>query len=292
MEVLGNQTATAKERSVARRELEEAKQSWKDFLEAKAGQEDHLEQPSEKQSNKNALVPKELPAFQVKGGPIRDKTKKIHDTVRTFISAFEVQLRAYNLVPVDEHWERLFWLTCNDTQRQWFEKTLANKGLSWSEACAQLEKEHSNPFYVWRKKDEHRHLAQRADEPIRMFLERYQEVSYEANLKHDQDLVYNFVCSLLPSVKKEAWSTLTNHYGLALTSDIHQAANLIMASCGEDTSVTQSHGEQQNNGKRRYTNEDITNPKRSKNGFHRYGGCPVHPRGSHKKRNATPSKRS
>ncbi|KAF7720366.1 hypothetical protein EC973_000342, partial [Apophysomyces ossiformis] len=88
--------------------------------------------------------------------------------------------------------ERLFWLTCDDMQRQWFAHTLADRGLRWEQARTHLEKEFGNPFYVWQKKDEHRHLAQRPDESIYLFLERYQEVSYEANLASDQDLVYHY----------------------------------------------------------------------------------------------------
>ncbi|KAI8365172.1 uncharacterized protein BYT42DRAFT_550076 [Radiomyces spectabilis] len=40
-------------------------------------------------------------------------------------------------------------------------------------------------------------------------LERYRKVSYEAHLPQDQDLVYNFVCSLWEPVKIKAWPILT-----------------------------------------------------------------------------------
>ncbi|KAF7721391.1 hypothetical protein EC973_004805 [Apophysomyces ossiformis] len=232
-----------------------------------------------KSSQTLAVVPKELPAFQIKGGPIRNASKKMHDTIHTFISAFEVQLRAYKLVPLDDHWEQLFWLTCDDTQRQWFARTLADRGLHWEQACTHLEKEFGNPFYIWQKKDEHRHLAQRPDESIHLFLERYQEISYEANLASDQDLVYNFICSLLPPIKKKAWSTLTNQYGLELTSDLQQAAQLIMAACGEGTNNTYS--ETSSNSKRRYDNEGFNGSKKHKQA--RQGTCPLHPKGSHAK---------
>ncbi|KAG0162748.1 hypothetical protein DFQ29_003723, partial [Apophysomyces sp. BC1021] len=121
MLVLASESSDEQERLSAQWDLNAANVSWEAFLEAKKAQEDVRESPTEGQTpamqNKLAtLVPKDLPAFQIRGGPIRDKNKKVHDSVRTFISAFEVQLRAYNLVPLDNHWERLFWLTCDDTQ--------------------------------------------------------------------------------------------------------------------------------------------------------------------------------
>lgn len=225
LRILADETASQQERVDAQYDLNQAKDAWKAFQEAT-----EVEEAEKAPTKIHTLVPKELPAFQIKGGPTRDKSKKVHDSVRAFIGAFEVQLGAYNLVPIDDHWERLFLLTCDETQHQWFARTLTNRQLTWSQVCACLEKEFGNPFYLWSKKDEYHQLVQRPDESVRMYLERYQEAAYEAILKQDQELVYTFVCSLQPKTKKRAWSTLTNHYGLALTSDIHQAAQLIMAS--------------------------------------------------------------
>ncbi|CAO3669854.1 unnamed protein product [Umbelopsis vinacea] len=228
LRILADETASQQERVDAQYDLNQAKDAWKAFQEAT-----EVEEAEKAPTKIHTLVPKELPAFQIKGGPTRDKSKKVHDSVRAFIGAFEVQLGAYNLVPIDDHWERLFLLTCDETQHQWFARTLTNRQLTWSQVCACLEKEFGNPFYLWSKKDEYHQLVQRPDESVRMYLERYQEAAYEAILKQDQELVYTFVCSLQPKTKKRAWSTLTNHYGLALTSDIHQAAQLIMASSAE-----------------------------------------------------------
>ncbi|KAI8365210.1 uncharacterized protein BYT42DRAFT_649142 [Radiomyces spectabilis] len=170
----------------------------------------------------------DLSAFQLKGETIR---KKVHDSIKAFIKAFEEQLREHNLA-LDDHWERLFWLTCDGSQQQWFSRILADKGLSWKQAAARLEKGFGDPFYLWRKKDEHRHLLQRSGEPMHLFLERYQEVSSEARLPQNQELIYNFICSLRAPIK------------------------LIMDACGEASGEPQEREESWRRGKRHYIDED------------------------------------
>ncbi|KAF7720674.1 hypothetical protein EC973_006544 [Apophysomyces ossiformis] len=237
--VLANLQGTQQEWKTAQAELDAAKTAWNTFLEAKKVREETFMEGTStegKSSQTLAVVSKELPAFQIKGGPIRNASKKMHDTI-------------------------------------------SDRGLHWEQARTHLEKEFGNPFYFWQKKDEHRHLAQCPNESIHLFLERYQEVSYEANLASDQDLVYNFVCSLLPPIKKKAWSTLMNQYGLELTSDLQQATQLIMAACGEGTNNTYS--ETSSNSKRRYDNEGFNGSKKHKRA--RQGTCPLHPKGSHAK---------
>ncbi|KAI8364627.1 uncharacterized protein BYT42DRAFT_550258 [Radiomyces spectabilis] len=284
-QLLADSNHSEQELISAQYDMDKANTAWEAFLRAKQATWYTLDVIPATQVKRNisALVPKDLPSFQVKGGPIRDSNKKVHDSVKAFISAFEIQLRAYNLIPLDEHWERLFGLTCDDSQRQWFSRTLADKGYTWEQAMARLEREFGNPFYIWRKKDEHRHMAQKPNESIRLFLTRYQEVSLEANLQQNSELVYNFVCSLQPHIKQKAWSTLTNHYGLTLTADLHQAAQLIMAACREGNTDSYHIGEPWNNGKRRYTNEDAVEYKRQKRSYDRHGNCPMHPKGSHAK---------
>ncbi|KAI7853207.1 hypothetical protein BDC45DRAFT_586893 [Circinella umbellata] len=97
------------------------------------------------------LVPKNMPTLQFKGGPIRDNAKPIHNSLESFISAFERQLKSHNL-SLDNHWERLFWLCLNDNQISWFHRELVDKNRTWADACIEVQKEYSNPFHIFLKR--------------------------------------------------------------------------------------------------------------------------------------------
>ena len=183
---------------------------------------------------KHTLVPQDLPVFQLKDGPVRDKTKKVHESVKAFLNSFEVQLRAHGL-SIEENWERLFWLTCDELQRSWFARTLADKGLTWKQVRNHLEKAFGNPYYAWKKRYEARSMRQKKGEQLRLYTERFQEVTFDAGLEDGAELVWNYVSSLVRTVRERAWQVITNHYGLKQPDNLAQVAQLIMTSMGEDT---------------------------------------------------------
>lgn len=234
---------------------------------------------------KQTLVPFGFPALQIKGGPIRNKDKKIHESIKAFLNRFEVQLKAHGL-SLDDQWERLFWLTCDDLQRSWFGRTLAERNYAWQQVREHLEKAFGNPYYLWKKRHEVRNLHQKPGESLRLYTERFQEIAFDAGLEDGEELVWNYVSSLQRPIREKVWSTLTNHYGLEQLNNLSQVAQLIMATTGEDTYLhSDSESAEEGVPKRRpHLTPRSSSPdphfKQSRKRFKR-GNCPLHPKGNH-----------
>ncbi|OAD76006.1 hypothetical protein PHYBLDRAFT_165981 [Phycomyces blakesleeanus NRRL 1555(-)] len=255
---------------------------------------DDIRKAQEEVANTKAdsFVPPNLPAFQLRGGPVHQTNKAVHDSIAAFLNDFEVQLRAHNL-DFDQHWERLFWLTCDKRQRVSFEKTRAGRGLKWKEVRQQLESEHGNPYHLWIKKHEVHCMLQKPGELVRAYAERFLDSVHATNLDSSNELVWLFTSKLLRPVREKAWQTLTQHYGLVVPKNIHQVIPLIVATSGEETdSLFQE--ERTTSGTKRYQedNHKYTGSKRGRGEFRREqrgnnhnnrGSCPLHPKGRHSK---------
>ncbi|KAG2213627.1 hypothetical protein INT45_002163 [Circinella minor] len=72
----------------------------------------HVATIREASSSKSTLVPKDLPAFQLKGQHCHDKRQESYDSAETFLDDFEVHLSAHGL-DVEQNWRRLIPLTCD-----------------------------------------------------------------------------------------------------------------------------------------------------------------------------------
>ncbi|OAD78832.1 hypothetical protein PHYBLDRAFT_140888 [Phycomyces blakesleeanus NRRL 1555(-)] len=220
-------------------------------------------------------------AVELCGGPVCQTNKAVHDSIAAFLNDFKVQLRAHNL-DFDQHWECLFWLTCDERQRVSFEKTRARRGLKWKEVCQQLESEHSNPYHLWIKKHEVHCMLQKPGELVRAYVERFLVSVHAANLDSSDELVWLFTFKLLRP-----------HYGLVVPKNIHQVIPLIMATSGEETDFLFQE-ERTTSGTKRYQedNHEYTGSKREcgefcrercKNNHNNRGSCPLHPKGRHSK---------
>ncbi|OAD78256.1 hypothetical protein PHYBLDRAFT_163371 [Phycomyces blakesleeanus NRRL 1555(-)] len=246
IKVLENPEAKLDDIRKAQEEVANTKERWVAFCDA----QEMMSSPSavevfraniEKKAGKyrgnnkaDSFVPPNLPAFQLRGGPVRQTNKAVHDSIAAFLNDFEVQLRAHNL-DFDQHWERLFWLTCDERQRVSFEKTRAGRGLKWKEVRQQLESEHGNPYHLWIKKHEVHCMLQKPGELVRAYAERFLDSVHAANLDSSDELVWLFTSKLLRPVREKAWQTLTQHYGLVVPKNIHQVIPLIVATSGEET---------------------------------------------------------
>lgn len=77
------------------------------------------------------FVPRDMPALQLRGGPIRFEDRAMQESISAFFTAFEAQLHSYNLI-LDQHWERLFWQCLDNNQRSWFQQCLCRRHSSSS----------------------------------------------------------------------------------------------------------------------------------------------------------------
>lgn len=234
-----------------------------------------LEKSAAKENNHRLdnLVPKNMPILQIKGGPIRDNARPIHDSLESFISAFERQLKSHNL-PLDNHWERLFWLCLNDNQIPWFRRELVDKNRTWADACIEVRKEYGNPFHVFLKRHELFAARPKSHESIRLYTERYLLLAQEAGRTNGIDLTFDFVSSLSSNVREKIYPVLARNYGTNWPTDIMEVSQLVISTLGENIDTNHTGG---NNKRHLPVNEPAPSSKTKR----KYGNCPVHPKGSH-----------
>ncbi|KAG2209069.1 hypothetical protein INT45_006137, partial [Circinella minor] len=233
-----------------------------------------LEKSAAKENNHRLdnLVPKNMPTLQIKGGPIRDNAKPVHDSLESFISAFERQLKSHNL-PLDNHWERLFWLCLNDNQIPWFRRDLVDKNRTWADACTEIRKEYGNPFHVFLKRHELFAARPKSHESIRLHTECYLLLAQEAGRTNGIDLTFDFVSSLSSNVREKIYPVLARNYGTNWPTDIMEVSQLVISTLGEN--IDTNHTESNN---KRHLSVNEPSPSKTKR---KYGNCPVHPKGSH-----------
>ncbi|KAG2211143.1 hypothetical protein INT45_006806, partial [Circinella minor] len=183
------------------------------------------------------------------------------------------QLKSHNL-PLDNHWERLFWLCLNDNQIRWFHKELVDKNRTWADACTQIRKEYVNPFHVFLKRHKFFATHPKSHESIRLYTERYLLLAQQARRTNGIDLTFDFVSSLSSNVREKIYPVLARNYGTNWPTDIMEVSQLVIFTLGEniDTNHTES------NNKRHLS---VNEPSSSSKTKRKYGNCPVHPKGSH-----------
>ncbi|CDS08351.1 hypothetical protein LRAMOSA02299 [Lichtheimia ramosa] len=71
--------------------------------------------PTASSTNLNTLVPRNLPAFQLQGGPRHNRNNRF-DSVQSFMEEFRTVLEGHSLV-VEDHWHRLMPMTVNPNGR-------------------------------------------------------------------------------------------------------------------------------------------------------------------------------
>lgn len=122
-----------------------------------------------------------IPILQLKGGPLRDANKPVHESVQAFFNAFdETQLRSCSL-DFDRHWERLIWTTLDSQQHHWATQCLAGRSFTWNQAKAEIQTMYGNPLYTYRKQYELSRKFQRPGQSLKLHMEEWQELAYEAN---------------------------------------------------------------------------------------------------------------
>lgn len=220
------------------------------------------------------IVPPNMPMLQIKGGPRRDASKAIHESVQAFFNAFEAQLRSRSL-NLDRHWERLLWTTLDAQQHQWATQRLAGRNFSWKQAQVEIQRMYGNPLYIYRKQFELSRKFQRPGQSLKLHTEEWQELAYEANCEPSPQTTFNYVNSLLKPVRETMWPILATKFELDLPCSIHEVAQLAMGAMGEymDEDTEQTTPVMR---KRQYMGQYEGTRKRRQ-----YGNCPVHPKGSH-----------
>ncbi|KAJ8651273.1 hypothetical protein O0I10_013243 [Lichtheimia ornata] len=218
-----------------------------------------------------------MPILQIKGGPMRDPSKNVHESVQAFFSAFEAQLRSRSL-NLDRHWERLIWTTLDSQQHKWATHRLAGRCYTWEQAKGEIQNMYGNPLYIYRKQFELSRKFQRPGQSLKLHTEEWQELAYQANCEPSPQTTFNYVNSLLKPVRETIWPILSSKYELDLPCSINTVAQLAIGAMGEYMEDINIHDAATPiSRKRQYMgHQDSTHHKKRQ-----YGNCPVHPKGSH-----------
>ena len=179
-------------------------------------QEQHQRTPpikTEPSSSKTTLVPKDLPAFQLKGQHRHDKRRESYDSAETFLDDFEFHLQAHGL-DVEQNWRRLIPLTCDANRRAWLLSTMKkDKIIDWSSFRVEVEKYFTSPYTIFYRRHKIRTMKQGNNEPLREYSNKLQEYAFKYGIPNNQDLVFNYLCSLNKRYHKQAWTLIANHHG-------------------------------------------------------------------------------
>lgn len=255
-------------------EHEEAMRQHRQAQEARAAYQNISNTDQSKKEHQ--IVPANMPILQIKGCPLREANKPVHESVQAFFNAFEAQLRSRSL-NFDRHWERLIWTTLDSQQHQWATQCLAGRYLTWNQAKLEIQKMYGNPLYIYRKQYELSRKFQRPGQSLKLHIEEWQELSYEANCEPSPQTTFNYVNSLLKPVRETIWPILSTKFELNLPSSINEVAQLAIGAMGEymedDHEHTPMTRKRQHQGN--YGNYEGIRKKRQ------YGDCPIHTRGSH-----------
>ena len=146
---------------------------------------------SDQNKKEDQIVPANMPMLQIRGGPLRDTNKTVHESVQAFFSAFEAQLRSRSL-DLNRHWERLIWTTLDAQQHTWVTRRLAGQGYTWEEAKLEIERMYGNPLYIYRKQFELSRKFQKPGQSLKLHTEEWQELAYEASCEPSPQTTFNY----------------------------------------------------------------------------------------------------
>ncbi|CDH61455.1 predicted protein [Lichtheimia corymbifera JMRC:FSU:9682] len=178
-----------------------------------------------------ALVPRHLPAFQFYGGTRHVKNKARFDSAQSFLEEFHTVLEGHSL-DVEQHWRRLMPLTVNSTSRAWLREVMAKDTVTnWDTFCQEIIKQYSPPCTVYYRRYHLRTMRQKGGESLRQYSTKFQEYccyAVKSGIPNNQELVFNYLCSLHRRYRKRSWALVHNRYGEGIPGELEPIVQLVM----------------------------------------------------------------
>lgn len=154
-----------------------------------------------------------MPAFQFHGGARHAKHKARFDSAQSFLEEFRTVLEGHSL-DIEQHWRRLMPLTVNSNSRAWLREVMGKDSVTnWQSFCNEIIKQYSPPYTMFYRRYRLRTMRQGAGEPLRQYSTKYQEYAVKTGIANNQELVFNYLCSLHRRYRKRSWSLVHNNYG-------------------------------------------------------------------------------
>lgn len=185
-------------------------------------------------NSQDALVPRHLPAFQFYGGVRHAKNKARYDSAQSFLEEFRTVLEGHSL-NIEQHWRRLMPLTVDSNSRAWLRELIGKEGVNdWNTFCQEIIKQYSPPYTMFYRRYHLRTMRQKSTESLRQYSTKFQEYAVKTGIANNQELVFNYLCSLHRRYRKRSWSLVHHHYGEEVPDELEPIVQLVMTlSSGE-----------------------------------------------------------
>ncbi|OAD69351.1 hypothetical protein PHYBLDRAFT_172603 [Phycomyces blakesleeanus NRRL 1555(-)] len=178
------------------------------------------EQPQKKQ--KPTIPLEDIPVLKLKTNDKQANDSSVYANIHYFIYAFERKLIENAMLPFDGYWEEALKVSCKPPQLIWFDRVLANRGLTWETARAQLEKDYGDETCLETKKQAFNKMTQRRDEQVSEFADRFLELMKTCCIHGSPELVNRFANSLHYIHRSKAHNIIHYHFGPNPTEDIER----------------------------------------------------------------------
>ncbi|KAG2217751.1 hypothetical protein INT45_005472 [Circinella minor] len=272
----------------------------KDFQEQLAIMEDVLrneqsnQKVSTKDNRKTPVVPKDLPAFQLRGQHRHDKRRDSYDSAESFLDDFEVHLAAYEL-DVEDNWRRLIPMTCDANRRAWLLSTMKKPEIdNWISFRAEVERYFTSPYTIFYRRHRIRTMKQSKNQSLREYSNKLQEYAVKYGIPNNQDLVFNYLCSLNHQYRKKAWTLIANHHGDQIPDKLEPVVQMVQSLAAtespSDNSTSDSHSDSDEetdsdddkpNSKRCRSNKNKSKGKGKAPMIQKKNACLLHPKSNH-----------
>ncbi|KAG2217965.1 hypothetical protein INT45_001399, partial [Circinella minor] len=220
------------------------------------------------QHHKTPVVPKDLPAFQLRGQHRHDKRRDSYDSAESFLDDFEVHLAAYEL-DIEENWRRLIPITCDANRRAWLLSTMKKQEITnWNSFRAEVEHYFTSPYTIFYRRHRIRTMKQSKNQSLREYSNKLQEYAVKYGIPNNQDLIPDKLEPVVQMVQSLAASETS--------SDNNSSSD----SNSDSEEETDSDDERPQN-KRRRTKINKSKGKGKAPMFPKRNACFLHPKSNH-----------
>ena len=283
-------------------EVQALNEQRKDFQERLTILEDVLKNAQSRQelpikdNHKSPVVPKDLPVFQLRGQHRHDKRRDSYDSAESFLDDFEVHLAAYEL-DIEENWRRLIPMTCDANRRAWLLSTMKKQEITnWNSFRVEVERYFTSPYTIFYRRHRIRTMKQSKNQSLREYSNKLQEYAVKYGIPNNQDLVFNYLCSLNHQYRKKAWTLIANHHGDQIPDKLEPVVQMVQSLAASETSSDSNNTSDSNSdsdeeetnseddkpqNKRRHTKTTTSKGKGKAPLVPRKNACFLHPKSNH-----------
>lgn len=105
-------------------------------------------------------------------------------------------------------------MTSDANRRAWLLLTMKKDDITnWNSFRTEVERYFTSPYTIFYRRHRIRKMKQSNNQSLREYSNKLQEYAVKYGIPNNQNLVFNYLCSLNRRYKKKAWTLVANHYG-------------------------------------------------------------------------------